>query len=177
MFPYVVVEKTIPKFTSKLINKEFGNGPFRYEPGSLLALDMPQIVYLERDLFRPVTSVFEMVKNDNISAGEWELKLDGDKVQIAVHSTTKVRIDAFRNTDRGRAILLNSIYFSVVMQCVSILKQGADYDDHRWAHVLRAQCHNLNINLSSENEYRVAQALMKSPLGMLNSYVFEDPTE
>ena len=177
VLPYVVVNKLIKDFSCKWINKEFGSNTFRYEPNTLLALDEPKAIYLERDLFRPVTSVFEMIRNDNVNAGEWSLTLEGEKVQIALHSTTKAKVDVSRNTPRGKAILLNSIYFSAVMQCLSALRDGTDYDGYRWANVFRQQCHNRNIKIVSGEEYRVAQTLLKSPLGMLNSYVFEETAE
>jgi hypothetical protein len=96
VYPYVIVDKIIPQFSSKLINPEFGGGPFRFEVGALLAVEQPKAVYLDRDLFRPISSVFELAKNENLSPGEWRVDLSGDLVRIAVHPSTKEKIDVFR---------------------------------------------------------------------------------
>src|SRR5206468_3056517 len=62
--PYVVSSERIERFHCSLINEEFGAGPFTFEPGSVLALDQPKIIYVDRDVFKPITSVFELVTDD-----------------------------------------------------------------------------------------------------------------
>src|SRR6185437_2719851 len=58
VFPYVVAEKPIQAFQCRFINKEFGAGPFAFDRGAVIAVDEPKTAYIDRDLFRPITSVF-----------------------------------------------------------------------------------------------------------------------
>lgn len=178
IYPYVVATKPISKFTCKQINQEFGPGPFSFAPDTLLAVDEPKTIYIDRDVFRPITSVFDLVKNENVGASEWRLDLEDDRVQIGVSPGMKEKLDAFRNSPKNRAILLNSIYFAAVMQCVSALKnEQGGYDDRRWAQVLRQQCANVNVDPAAHDEYFVAQALMKQPFGRLAAYCLEESGE
>ena len=80
--PYIVAEKDIPDFSCKLINKEFGNGPFFFEKGAVLAIDEPTLVYVDRDLFKPITSIFQLVVKESIGLNEWQLDCSGDYVRI-----------------------------------------------------------------------------------------------
>jgi hypothetical protein len=170
--PYIVCTKEIVGFSCPLINKEFGAGPFRFRPGSVLALEEPKVVYVDRDVFKPITSVFELVKDENLPDGEWRVRLNQPKVAIAVSPAMKSRIDVARNSTRNQAVLKNSVYFAAVMHCIRSLREGADYDDHRWAQVMRQQCHNLGISLAGDDDYATAQKLMKLPLNLLGAYVF-----
>jgi hypothetical protein len=64
------------------------------------------------------------------------------------------------------------------MECVRSLREGGEYDEYRWAQVMRQQCHNIGIDLASEDTYLVAERLLKYPIGLLSTYVFgESPRE
>ena len=123
IYPYVVTENEISDFSCPFINSEFGAGPFTFEKGAVLALDRPTAVYVDRDLFRPITSIFQLVVKESISGAEWQLNCSDDYVQIALSAQMKAKIDAARNSSRNRAILVNSIYFAAVMQCIQYLRE------------------------------------------------------
>jgi len=55
------------------------------------------------------------------------------------------------------------------------LRDDSDYDDYRWAQIIRQKCHNMGIDMAAEDEYLVAERLMKFPVGLLAAYVFGDP--
>jgi hypothetical protein len=172
--PYVISRKKISSYSCKLINTEFGSGPFAFQPGSVLALDEPKIIYIERDVFRPITSIFELVLDQNIPGSEWRIRFNQSKVSIALGAAMKETVDLARSSSRNKAVLINSIYFAAVMQCIRNLRDGSDYDDYRWAQIIRQQCHNLGIDLATEDEYLVAERLLRFPLGLLAAYVFGD---
>lgn len=172
--PYIVVSKSITGFKSPDINSEFGDQGFSFSPGDVLAQDETQVFYLERDLFKPVTSVFELVKNDALSGGEWKVGLEEDHVQIEVSAEMKDSIDNARNSRTNQIILLNSLYFSAVVQALQKLKEAAAaYSENRWAQVIENQLHNAGWDLSVTEPYILAQRLMKSPLLLLDTYVFK----
>jgi hypothetical protein len=174
VYPYIAAIKPIPAYASKWINPEFGTGPFSYEVGSVLAVDRPQVVYIDRDVFRPLSSVFVLVKDDAIAGHEWQVRATDDKVHIAVSPELKEKIDAARNNKANRAVLMNSIYFAAVMQCISQLKNGKDdADGTRWGKVILQKCHNDGINVEDHEEYLIAERLMKSPFQLVDAYVFQ----
>lgn len=171
---YISAVKDIIDFNSPDINSEFGIGPFSYSKGNILAQDETKSFFIDRDLFRPVSSVFDLVKKDSISSSKWELSFEYDHIQIAVSPSMKEKIDNARNNKTNRIILINSLYFSAAMQAIQHLKEGDDYNDLKWAHVIQKQVHNNSMSIEDEPAYMIAQQLMKMPLSLLESYVFKD---
>ena len=171
--PYIVATQNIEFFQSPDINSEFGKGPFIYKPGYILAQDDHQSFYIDRDVFKPITSVFDLVKKDNLPIGEWAINFEQDHVQIIVNPKMKEKIDNARNDKEKRVILINSIYFSAVMQAIQNLKDTEDFDGYKWAQVIRHQSHNSGIDLGHCQAYEATEKLMKLPLSLLNTYVFK----
>jgi len=172
--PYIVATQNIKNFHSSDINPEFGRGPFEYKPGHILAQDEHQSFYIDRDVFKPVTSVFDLVKSETLVGAQWIVNFDHDHVQIAVSPAMKEKIDSARNVSENRAILINSIYFGAVMQAIQNLKEKTgDYDKYRWAEVIRRKAHNTNIDLDKYLAYEAAERLMNLPLSLLSTYVFK----
>ncbi len=174
VYPYISAVKSIKAYHSHWINPEFGAGPFRYPIGAVLAVDRPQVVYIDRDVFKPLSSIFVLEKDENIIGHEWQVRPKNDKVHILVSTDLKALIDDARNNKSHRAVLMNSIYFSAVMQCLSFLKHGGvDVSETRWGKVIAQKCHNEGINLEEHDEYMVAERLMKSPFRLVEAYVFK----
>jgi hypothetical protein len=176
IYPYVVAEREISGFSCDFINSEFGGGPFAFEKGAVLALDRPTTVYVDRDLFRPITSIFQLVVKESITGAEWQLDCSGDYVRIALSAHMKQKIDAARNSSRNRAILINSIYFAAVMQCIRYL-EDVRYENLRWVQIFQQQMQNYSLALESHAEYHIAEALLKMPLALLDTYVFQETNE
>lgn len=172
--PYVVVKKDIPSFTAHDINPEFGPGPFQFVEGDVLAQDESQVFYIDRDLFKPITSVFDLVKKDDLSDGIWTVGFEEDHIQIEVSPKMKEAIDAARNDHKKRVILLNSIYFAAVMQAVQKLKDpNENFEGKKWAEVIRRQAHNKGFDLKGNDAYLITEHLMQQPIKLLDAYVFK----
>ena len=174
--PYVVVKKDIPTFASPDINAEFGAGPFAFVVGDVLAQDDAQVFYIDRDLLKPITSVFELVKKDEQSDGVWTIGFDEEHIQIEVSPKMKESIDNARNSKNNRAVLINSIYFAAVMQAIQKLQVAdtrATYEDKKWAKVMLGQAHNKGLDINGGDSYLLAERLMQNPIKLLESYVFK----
>ena len=171
---YIIAIKKIPSFSSPDINPEFGRDSFAFTPGDVLAQDETAVFYIDRDLFKPVTSVFDLVKNPEYSEGEWRISLDDDHIQIVVSAAMKESIDNARNNTTMKVILLNSIYFSAAVHAIQRLKEfGSDYEEKKWGRVFYRQIHNNGLDLATGDAYILAQKLMKHPLKVLNAYVLK----
>ena len=171
---YVVCVKKISSFTSPDINKEFGKAAFTFVPGQVLAQDETAVIYIDRDLFKPLTSVFDLVKSDTVGVNEWKVALDDDHVQIQVSPTMKEAIDDARNSTSSKAILLNSLYSAAVTEALHKLKEAPDdFSQTKWGIVLARQLAHNNVDITTTEPYIAAQTLMRHPLGVLRAYVFQ----
>lgn len=173
IYAYVAAIEDIPDFQCSWVNPEFGPGPFAYEKGAVLAIDPPQRVYVDRDLFKPLSSVFTLVADDAIVGHEWRVVPTDDKVQIKVSPDMKAKLDLCRNNKSNRAVLLNSIYFGAVMHCVGLLKDGEDAEETRWGKVISRKCYNDGLDIKEHDEYLITEKLLKYPLRQLEAYVFQ----
>lgn len=169
---YIVAVCEINGFVSPDINKEFGKSVFDFTPGQILAQEETHCIFVDRELFKPLSSVFELVKNDSLTGGEWRASLDQDHVQIEVSGAMKESIDNARSSSLSKSVLINSIYFSAVVHAIQRMKDGAEYGETKWARVIQRQLHNQHLDLNAIDAYILAQKLMKHPLGVLNTYVF-----
>lgn len=171
---YVVVKKDMPAFVSPDINLEFGPGPFKYMEGDVLAQDEAQVFYIDRDLFKPITSLFDLVKKDGLTDGIWMVSFDGNHVQIEVSPKMKQTIDDARNDHKKRVILLNSIYFAAVMQAVQKLQDPQEnFEGKKWAEVIKRQALNKGLVLENTDAYLITEHLMQQPALLLDAYVFK----
>ena len=174
VYPYVVVVKPIKAFAAKGINPEFGQSSFSFSIGEVLAADEPKIVYIDRELFRPVSSILQLVKKESLKGFEWQIAFDEDKLRILLSPEAKEAVDKARNTRRNQAVLINSIYFAAIIEAVQRLKDDKNdsFGHLRWAQVIKQQCHNEAISVESHDAYLIAQRLLKTPLQLVNQYVF-----
>jgi len=172
--PYVVVVNDDVLLASDEINNEFGKGQFSLHKGHLLAQDEHQIFYVDRDFFKPVTSVFELAVDENLSEFDWRASCEHDHVRINLNPKMKKKIDGARNDQKNQAILINSIYFVAVVHAIQCLKDNpAEYSELKWTKIILAQLHNLGMELKSHDAYIIASALMRNPLQLLSTYVFK----
>ena len=174
--PYVIVKSLIQNYTSPDINPEFGAEAFSFKEGDVLAQDEPYLVYFDQESFKPITSLFDFVHRDNLPDGEWSIDFDSDHIQIVLSKKTKETIDNARSSNfKNKVILMNSIYFSAVMQAVQKIQHpDKAYEDKKWAKVFEKNAHNKNCNLENDDAYVIAQMLLQHPLKRMNEYVFKE---
>lgn len=174
--PYVIVKNQIKNYTSPDINPEFGIEAFIFNEGDVLAQDQAEFFYFDQESFKPITSLFDFVYRDNQPDGEWGIDFDSDHIQIVLSKKTKETIDNARASNfKNKVILMNSIYFSAVMQAVQKIQHpDKAYEDKKWAKVFEKNAHNKNCNLENDDAYVIAQTLLQYPLKRMNEYVFKE---
>ncbi|MDO9405341.1 MAG: hypothetical protein Q7T87_15010 [Polaromonas sp.] len=173
---YIVCIKKISGFMSPDINSEFGKAAFTFVPGQVLAQDETAVIYIDRDLFKPLTSVFDLVKSEGVGTNEWKVSLDDDHVQIQVSPSMKEAIDDARNSTSSKAILLNSLYSAAVTEALHKLKESPDhFSQTKWGNVLVRQLEHNNVDITTTEPYVAAQILMRHPLGVLRAHIFQGP--
>lgn len=171
---YIIAQSLIDDFHSSDINPEFGPGPFKYEPGEVMALDEHKEFSFDREAMKPISTVLELVIEDGLQKDEWQIRFEEDNLQIAVNPQIKQQIDTARNNKKNIAIFLNSIYFSAVMEAVNIIKYSNDYDGLKWCRVMRQKCANEGVSLENDFSYHITQILLKRPFGLLKTYVLQE---
>jgi len=171
---YVVVVNDVPFFQSPDLNPEFGLDPVKYGVGDVMAQDETYVYYFNKEHFKPVESVFDLVIKASQPKGQWTIGFEGDHIQIEVNPLMKASIDSARNSKKNRYILLNSIYSVAVTQAIQLLKENPDdFSENTWAKVIFNQVNTHNCNLENDPAYLVAQKLLRFPLLLLENFIFK----
>lgn len=167
--PYVVVKKIINNFESSSINNEFGYGPFLFNPGEVLAQATPSDFSISRDYFKPLQSIVKINLKEDLPKGEWNIKLEQDYIIVDVSQRIHNIYISAKNSKKGQDIMLNSMWFAVIVHVVEVLKSSSDiYGEYIWADVIAGKVNNLGIDLDSQESYKIATTLLNNPLLRLN---------
>lgn len=163
--PYIVVKKGIENFESTSINSEFGNGRFSFRSGEILAQGTPSSFSISRDYFKPLQSIVKINLKEELPKGEWSIKLEQDHIIVDVSQHIHNTYIRAKNSKSGQNIMLNSIWFSVIVHAVDVLKKSTDiYGGYIWADVITGKINNLGIDLDSQDSYKIVTTLLNNPL-------------
>jgi hypothetical protein len=175
LLPFIVATEAVDDFRSEFFHPEFEKSRFRLGPGDVVALDSPRSFYVGQEVFAPIGSVFSLVEEDGLQAGEIRLELDNEKIQIRVSPSQKELLDNAREQKKLRPLLLNSVYLPTLMQVLSYMATGADeFRDRKWFRSIQAKCDLNEIDLSDTTDVLlVAQQLLGFPLVSLNKMYFQ----
>jgi hypothetical protein len=172
---YVVARSHIKNFRPRDLHPEYGDQAFEVMPGFVLAQNEPQLFHVDRAAFAPITSVVDLVVNDELKAGEWRVSLEDEHIRIQVDRSAKEAIDDARNDSAKKVILLNSLYLPAIMTVLLRLKQDQEiYANHKWCNVLKAKLDNEGVDLESGDVAEIAQKLLRHPLSILVKKVLKN---
>jgi len=163
--PMIWTTIAIEGFYSSNFNPEYDDQTFSLDLGDLLAWDIEQIVSIGQKKLAPMDSIFQLARNEEIEDGQFDINIEGEKIQINASGKTYDHIHQQRQTSIGQAIVLNSVYFPTVIQVLTYLKKSGegDYADRDWYQVFIAKCNHLNLDPQSTDVLSNASQLLNSP--------------
>jgi len=168
--PYIVARKRT-RVSSKSLNQEYGTQEIDYESGDVIAKALERKFIMSKDAFKPLESIFKIIKDEKLEEGEWELDAEPDKLELRVSPKLHELESNIRSTKLGRAVLLNSIYYAAVVEAIQVLKE--DPMDTKWAKVLKSKMAPLGIDLERIPSYKIANILLNKPALRLSDIDFE----
>jgi hypothetical protein len=165
-----------PQFTlkSSKFHPEFMSISDSYElkKGDLVAQAWPEKLFIEREVFKSVTSLFEWTTNDDIPDGIWNMGITNDSIKIEANSSQKNILLKASVLSNGKGILLNSIFMPAMVSLISqAIAEECDETD-LWYQVLVAKLNAMGeVITSNSNPIMLAQKLLKNPLSALNKTI------
>lgn len=171
----VIVNSATFILKSDKFNQEFlqQSDSFLLKRGDLIAQGWPAKLFIEREVFQSVISLFQWAPDDEISDGVWKLLAKNDCLQIVANQKQIRYLTSAQLSKEGRAVLLNSIFFPSIVQLISSVIAN-DYDDSAlWFKVLEQKL-QVTGDVITENSDPIflAQKLLKYPLIALNETIF-----
>jgi hypothetical protein len=174
LLPFIVTTEVVQGFRSGFFNPEYGPRFFDLSPGDVLALDTPRDFFVGQEVFASISSVFQLVEEDEVQTGEIRLDLDNELIQIRVSPKQKELLDNAREQRELRPLLLNAIYLPTLMQVLAyISKEPDEFADRKWFRSIKAKCDMVEITINDGIDLlAVAQELLKYPILTLNKNYF-----
>lgn len=164
--PVVWTLLDVQDFSSPLIHKEFGEA-VSLPKGSVIALGPEFRFSVDKKKFKPFESIFELAESQAIEPGMILVDPLQEKITILAEPKTHKVLASIRAMQRGKDVMLNSVYMPAVMEVVALL-QGGDTSvvGKHWYRVFNAKCDDLGIDPAARNQtpLLVAQKLLRAPL-------------
>jgi len=161
---YVMVKNNIQDFTSSTLNEEYSDFVINYESGDIFAQSLPESVSISRDYFNSIRNVIKFSLNKNIEKGRFEITLGQDDVIVELSEFLHNLYQQAKNTSQGKNILLNALWYPVIIYVVDALKDPNEKYEYKWAEVIMAKIENIGINIEEESSYQIATSLLNIPL-------------
>ena len=170
-----VLAKEAADISSPKINPEFGLDTFSVIAGNVLAITPPKVYYVEKDMFRPIVSLFDFREQD-VPMGEFRVNLEEDYVKIDVNTRQKKIFQrAIDRKDHGgehaRSSFIASVAMTAVVRMVQELQTEdgkAEHANKKWAKVLAARY----PDYENSSPIEVAQKILRQPIKTLNENCF-----
>jgi hypothetical protein len=162
--PIIWLKTDIPEWDAETIHPEF-QSPVSLNAGEILALGEQLVISVGQAKLKPIESIFDLVKSEELSDGEFKIEPNDEKISIQVPTNTFNTIALLRKQKEGKAILLNAVYLPAVMEVLDILRQGEDeYESYRWHQPFIAKCDSKGVRIEKNMSIlRTAQLLLEYP--------------
>lgn len=162
--PIIWLKSDILEWDAETIHPEF-QPPISLNTGEILAIGEQLVISVGQAKLKPIESIFDLVKSENLSDGQIKIELNSNQISIQVATKTFNAIAQLRGQRDGKTILLNTIYLPAVMEVLDILRQSADeYEIYRWHQPFLAKCDNKGVRIEeSMSIFSAAQLLLEYP--------------
>jgi len=161
---------------SEKINPEFGYNSFAVANGQVLAQAIPRAFVTDKEFWKPISSIFEYRRNDDLKDGEYTIDLAADSGFVEIFATESQcqNFKDFEKTKEGKAILLNTVFFVAVSKMIEALQdKPEDYVDKKWARILQAKAASKNVNLNDPKLLVATHRILDRPLRSLTSSLLD----
>jgi hypothetical protein len=163
----VVVNSESYELRSEKIHPEFGGSEalFTLKKGDLIAQAWPAKLFIDREVFQSVVSLFEWATQEDLPDGAWRMGVTEDSVKIEVNAEQRVVLTQGTTTKSGRALLLNAIFLPALVQLIQDAMFAEVDENVLWFKVLVMKLSSIGETLTKNSDpISLAQRLLKYPL-------------
>jgi hypothetical protein len=148
--------------------------PIELKLGDILAIGAEFVMSIGQAKFASVESIFELRKTSDLSGGQMQIDLEGDRIGILVPPAIYDAITSLRGRADGQPVVMNSVYLPATIEVLNQL--GADvaaFDGHRWYQPCWARCEMKGIvpGQGAAPTLESAQSVLEDPLRTLTILV------
>ena len=170
--PNICTVATIEGFASPEHSPEYARvrpQGFHIAPATILAIGNTTAISLEGN--RNPYSVIDLVADDNVTLGRFDLRLDQDRIKIHLSPADQSAIDVYRSKGAYSpefVSLLSGVYLHAITEAIRRLPENSNKKWHeaiRWA-IQRHGIYDEDEQLKND-AFKHAQTIMGNPIGHL----------
>ena len=163
--PIIWLKTDKSDWSANTIHPEF-QPPVSLSAGEILAIGEQLAISVGQAKLKPIESIFDLIKSENLSDGQINVELNSNQISIQASTKTFNTITQLREQSDGKTILLNAIYLPAVMEVLDRLREAGteEYSSYRWHQPFLAKCDNKGIRIDdSMSLLTAAQLLLEYP--------------
>lgn len=150
--PLVIATNEITDFQSEDLNEEFGEEPFSLNPGDILAIDDPQIRYIEFDKLQ-FESLVRVETSLEIPEETYRFSLEQDMIIILMGKKFRDAWEFCREEPDKRPLLAMSVYKDCIHAALDYITRNDDADGYKWVRALKLKLQTLNIDINQDSDF------------------------
>jgi len=181
IYGLLVAMRDLQGFQARGWHKDYENLVFDISAGSVLGVGEPMNYWIDSAEETPISSIFSLGSDENLSDGEWRCDLNEHKVVIAMSDDDRQRFSAARNRVDGTAdaaYVMNSLYLPALIWVLNEADYGEEeFSSRRWYRSLEARlmdCGRDELGTKGANRLVDAQRLLEWPFRRLPLMAMEE---
>jgi hypothetical protein len=163
--PVVYTLRRVEGYTSPLIDDEFG-GASAIGKGAIIALGPEFRFSMDQKKYKPFDSIFELARSEEVPINTFRVDHDQERITILAREETYNSISSIREMNRGKDVVMNTVYLPAVVEVISRLQTGGmSVEGRKWYRIFKAKCDDLGLNPADPDvsPLELAQRLLRGP--------------
>jgi hypothetical protein len=150
--PLVIAVQNINDFQSDDLNEEFGEEPFSLQVGDIMAIDDPQIRYIEFDKLQ-FESLVRVETAPEIPDETYRFRLEEDMITILMGKKFRNVWEICRQERDKAPLLAMSVYKDCIHAALEYIIKNEEAEQHKWARALKLKLDTLGKHIKEDSDF------------------------
>ena len=151
--PLIYIKKEVKNFTASDLNDEFQGVDYRLAPGDIIAIDDPQVRFIEFNKLK-FESLVRVQTSSDIPADTYRFELSEDILIIMMGKDFRRLWDYSREEKEKAPYLTMSVYKDCIHAALDyIVKNQEESDSIKWARALKVKLLNMGRIIGEDSDF------------------------
>ena len=150
--PIVVAVEPVMDFLAEDMNDEYRGAKFELRQGDVIAIDDPQVRYIEFDKLQ-FESLVKVQTSADIPEDTYRFDLSGDMIIILMGKKFRLVWDMYRDVKEKSPFLAMSVYKDCIHAALDYSLNVEDSEGQKWARALRLKLQTIGRKINREADF------------------------
>ena len=134
--PFLVCVKALPNFSAGGWHRDFAERRFNFDPGTVLAEDVPKEYWIDTASERPLDSILSHETDTNLPKGRWKYSIAEERILILMSEQDDQLFQVARELADNKPeaqYLMNGLYLPALVAILHEIDHNVnEYQDFHW---------------------------------------------